>query len=414
MRRRFFLRFPKVIWFRWSQSERILNHEGDDNPSTRHAHKPLRPFFPRRFPWTSLVFYLSILGVTSTIFLGLPAKKGGMLPVSGHIGIPTKRSWLSITLNRWHATPGTFLNWIDLGLPLLKLSTRHRGSFHAHVRSVIMMALTDISGVELNSLQKILQIEIPSLSLVPSARSDKTSSSGPPTRHKSARLAVNPTLPGDGGRIWAQLGQHPLVGIYQTHSREAFWPVLPKNSSAAYSTDWSKTVVQVGWWLAEDLQGLGIPVIQSRVDNMSHGLLASYSESYNTAKDLLKWYPSVHIILDIHRSDKSFNTTTAVVHGIKTARILLVVGSNKLLPNPYGQQNLTFAKHMAYDLRQISPKILRGNGIDQVPYRYNQQLAPGDVLIEIGGVHNTLAQERNAVNDLAQAISRIVKNHQYP
>ncbi len=413
MRRRFRLRLPRVIWFRWSRAhQHSFHHKSDD--TREPLQKPFRPFLPRRFPWTSLVLYASVLGMGSAVFFGIPAQRGKALPVSGHVGIPAKRSWLSLVLKDWHATPATFLNWIDSGLPLAKLSTQRSSSFQVHARSLVMTALADISGVELTSLQKILQIEIPSLAMVPPAQIVKTPASARPTHHNSARLSVNPSLPGDKGRVWAELGTRPVVGIYQTHSREAFWPVLPKHSSAAYSTDWSKTVVQVGWWLTQDLHNVGIPVVQSRVDNMSHGLLASYSESYDTAKNLLKWYPSVHIILDIHRSNKPLNETTGVVRGTKTARILLVVGSNKLLPNPYAQQNFHLATHIVHELRKISPAILQGHGIEKVPYRYNQQLAPGDLFIEIGGVNNTLTQERRAAKDLAQAIGQVVKHHQYP
>ncbi len=402
-------RFPTVIWFTWSHSRKhSTDHQKDDIPPVGRPQQTFQPFLPKRFPWTSLVLYASVLSIIGVLFLSQPGTKGTVLPVTGHVGVPTKRSWLALTLKRWHATPATFLNWLDQGLPLVKLSSQHRQTFHAHVRSLIMTALTDISGVELNSLQKILEIEIPGLSRVPLTRAVKVSTP-PPSRPHSGQNAVGSTLPGDGGRVWAELGTRPLVGIYQTHSREAFWPVLPKHSSAAYSMDWPKTVVQVGWWLAQDLHALGISVIQSRVDNMSQGLLASYSESYNTAKDLLKWYPSVHILLDIHRSDKPLNETTAVVRGVKTARILLVVGSNKLLPNPYSQQNLHLAVRIARGLRKISPAIVQGNGIDQVPYRYNQQLAPGDLLVEIGGSYNTLGEERNAAKILAQVLIQVIK-----
>ncbi|SMC02552.1 stage II sporulation protein P [Sulfobacillus thermosulfidooxidans DSM 9293] len=416
MRRPFRWRFPRVIWIHWTPGrskrpkdwKRRLRVAG-----MPHHEKPFQPFLPKRIPWTSLGLYAGVLGLAGMIFFNVPARTGPALPVTGHVGIPTKTSWLSRNLEKWKNNPSTLISWLDQGLPLAKISKESSHTFSWHIRSIIMTALSDISGIELNSLERILQAEIPALSQVPSHVEGLTTHSRPLPRPKE-QDATDANLPGDNGRIWAELGTKPLVGIYQTHSHEAFWPALPKNSPTAYSTDWSKTVVQVGWWLAQDLNNRGIAVVQSRVDNMSQGLLPSYNESYHTAKRLLKWYPSVHILLDIHRSDKPLDETTAVIHGVKTARILLVVGSNKLLPNPYWHQNLELAIHIAHHLRSIAPGILQGDGIDMVPYRYNQQLAPGDLLIEIGGAYNTLAEERYAVNDLAKAISQVIRDKQYP
>lgn len=180
----------------------------------------------------------------------------------------------------------------------------------------------------------------------------------------------------------------------------------------ADSTTWSKTIVQVGWWLSQDLSQLGVSVVQSRVDNMKDGLLASYNTSYYTAKQLLRWYPSVKVLIDLHRGQAGGSETTGIVHGIKMARILIVVGTNKLLPDPYWHQNLAFAMRLAKELGVVAPGILRGNGIDMVPYRYNQQLMPNDLLIEIGGPDNTLAQERYAAYDLAEALAQILPGHQ--
>ena len=179
----------------------------------------------------------------------------------------------------------------------------------------------------------------------------------------------------------------------------------------ADSTAWSKTIVQVGWWLSQDLSQLGVSVVQSRVDNMKDGLLASYNTSYYTAKQLLRWYPSVKVLIDLHRGQAGGSETTGIVHGIKMARILIVVGTNKLLPDPYWHQNLAFAMRLAKELGVVAPGILRGNGIDMVPYRYNQQLMPNDLLIEIGGPDNTLAQERYAAHDLAEALAQIIPSH---
>ncbi len=409
-------RRPAIIWIRRAKTARkprSSNRWKAGLPLAGSPHKdPFRPFLPKRFPWTSLGLYGLVLGMAALVFIKVPARTGTAVPVSGTIGVPRQASsWLDRSLHGWQGDSSSFLSWLADGVPLSHLSTAPRQRAWP-VRAIIMTALADISGVRLTSLTGILRMEIPALAQTPVVVPAKSQPKVLPRIKEQD--AVQPGLPGDHERIWAELGAKPIVGIYQTHSHESFWPSLPKNSPTAYSTDWSQTVVQVGWWLAQDLHTDGVPVVQSRVDNMSQGLLPSYNESYHTARRLLRWYPSVHILLDIHRSEKPLDETTTRVHGVSTARILLIVGSNKLLPNPYWHQNLELAIHVAHHLAAIAPGILEGDGIDMVPYRYNQQLAPGDILIEVGGQYNTLAQERYAVNDLARALAVVVRDKQYP
>jgi stage II sporulation protein P len=275
-----------------------------------------------------------------------------------------------------------------------------------HLAELLAMGVRTLTGVRYANLHALFRLEIPTLAAVKPVRITPIKRKSVPHHHR-VQDEIDPALPGDGGRVWAELGKAPVVGIYQTHSSESFWPYVPAGSATAYSTDWSKTIVQVGWWLAQDLHNLGIAAVQSRVNNMSEGLLASYNKSYYTAKTLLRWYPSVRLLIDLHRA--SSDLAPATISGHPVAKILIVVGTDKLLPNPYWQQNLKFAKKLSHALRMVAPEILEGSGIDIVPYRYNQQLIPADLMIEVGGPNNTLQEESYAVGALAHAI-RILMN----
>lgn len=359
---------------------------------------------PVRVPWTSASLYGVTLALAGLVLWKVPARPT-TLPVSTR-PIAVSRSWMDKTMADFRAPQSSLRAWLNDAIPLIGLALNPH-NFAINVRAMVMTGITEVSGVHLNSLDSLLKMEIPALSLVTAPKSPSkpaVPSSHPPVR-STAQNAVDKSLPGDGGHVWAELGQNPVVGLYQTHSHESFWPFVASGSSAAYSTNWSKTIVQVGWWLAQDLHQQGLSVIQSRVDNMSEGVLASYNKSYYTAKELLKWYPTVRLLVDLHRA--SSDVAPVTVHGVETARIVIVVGTNKLLPNAYWHQNLAVALKLAHALNQVAPGILEGNGIDMVPYRYNQQLMPGDLMIEVGGPSSTLAEERYAVNDLAAAIRQI-------
>jgi len=91
-----------------------------------------------------------------------------------------------------------------------------------------------------------------------------------------------------------------------------------------------------------------------------------------------------------------------------------VVGTGQLLPNPYWHQNLAFALRLVRALDRAAPGILRGDGVETVPYRYNQELLPADVQIEIGGPENTLEEEREGAWYLAEALADVIRAGQVP
>lgn len=413
---------PTIIWLfrlrkrKWPKSRTSSLPIAGAPPKT--ARWGLRK--PVRLPLGMFALYGLGLVIAFGILLKIPARSSKTLPVTGNLGPPRARaSWLNSTIKRLPVGPSSVRSWMNQAIPLLGNLDKAHHSMVWDAKTIMIAAIQDISGVQLTSLSAILQMEIPGMAAAhtkgkPTALPTSQKSSHKPLPRTSAQDAIMQGLPGDKGRVWAELGTKPVVGIYQTHSYESFWPSLSGGVSTAYSTQWSKTIVQVGWWLAQDMHQAGVGVVQSRVNNMSEGVLASYSKSYYTAKQLLRWYPSVRVLLDVHRGQGPLKDTTATVHGVKMGNIQIIVGTNKLLPNPYWHQNLQFAMHLATALKSVAPGILRGKGIDMVPYRYNQQIMPADLLVEIGGDHNTLAEERYAAHELSLALAQVIRQHHVP
>lgn len=312
-------------------------------------------------------------------------------------------------LERWLQTvavnESSARSWLLDGAPLVAwVRGRVPDPWAVHWGAVAAAALSTVTGTPLLNLDRLLTNAVPVLAEAPVP--ETAPPAGPPD-------AVAPGLPGDHGRVWAVLGSQPLVGIYHTHTREAFG-TPPAGGAGPYATDWSKTVVQVGWWLAQDLNQRGIGVVQARVDNMREGILASYDLSLKTAKAIVRWWPSVRILLDVHRGTAARAETVARVHGVETAKIRIVVGTGQLLPNPYWHQNLAFALQLVRALDRTAPGILRGDGVQTVPYRYNQELLPADVQIEIGGPENTLQEEREGAWYLAEALAEVIRAGKVP
>jgi stage II sporulation protein P len=185
---------------------------------------------------------------------------------------------------------------------------------------------------------------------------------------------------------------------------------MPEGSVATYSDQWDKTIVDVGWHLASDLHQEHISVVQARVNNMADGVLAAYYLSYHTATQLLKRFPSVKMLLDIQRGEGDRSQSTVVVQGVPMGKVTLVVGTNELLPDAHWRQNDAFAQKLEAGLQRIAPGILGphpASGIELVPYRYNQQVLDQDIIVEIGGPDNSLAQENQTARVVARALAAL-------
>jgi stage II sporulation protein P len=406
-----------VVWW-WRPGREVVPRSGrttrpaasatSDSPPPPSGTRPSPPArAPRETVWSALSSY----GLVAVLALGVLVASGrpsgpAALPVLGPLSSRQATGWPA-WLRSLKVGDATGRDWLEAGLPLLSwASGRIPSPWPVHWRGLAADTIAELTGTPLNNLRQLMGSAVPLATAVAApARS---------VRLPAELARVAPNLPGDHSRVWAPLGTRPLVGIYQTHSQEAFVPALSKDAKSAYSTVWTKTVVQVGWWLAQDLHGLGIPVAQARVDNMREGILASWTLSLQTARQLLKWYPSVDVLLDVHRSARPLADTVARVHGQDVARLLLVVGTNQLLPNPHWQENLAFALKLAAELKKMAPGILRPPGVDVAPYRYNQQLKPADVLVEVGGPANTLAEVRRAAGYLARAVAALVRRRAVP
>lgn len=396
---------------RWRQPVIIWLRRVRKNSYWRHKPKGIKhPLAPPQIPWMSGSLYVAALVVAGLVLWNVP-KPSSVIPTLTKPSVASRPSFVDRALSHASVSRDTFEAWLNQGIPLLGI-VMNPNNLRVHWDAFLLTSLRTVTGVRLNSLDNVLRAAIPILGVVPARPVALVQKSAPKSQVKvlprsKAQDAQDPTLPGDHHRIWAELGTSPTVGIYQTHSHESFWPYVGRGAVTAYSTQWDKTIVQVGWWLALDLHTMGVSVVQSRVDNMSEGLLASYNKSYYTAKQLLQWYPSVRLMIDLHRGPNTVPPVT--IQGTQVSRIMIVVGTNKLLPNAYWHQNLEMALKLSKALTQVAPGILLGKGVDVVPYRYNQQLMAGDLMVEVGGPNSTLSEERYAVRDLAQAMDRLIR-----
>lgn len=212
---------------------------------------------------------------------------------------------------------------------------------------------------------------------------------------------------------WQLRASEPTVLILHTHATESYTkqPWQDYTEDSAYRTlDADYNMLSVGQALAEVLEQGGIRVIH---DQMLHDH-PSYSGSYEHARQsiasYLAAYPSICMVIDLHRDALDFEndpqlTTSATVDGQRSAQLMLVAGTDKNLDYPDWQANLSLGLKLTAVLEKAHPGITRP--IQLREQRFNLDMTPGSLLVEVGANGNTHQEALVAVRALGEAILRL-------
>lgn len=192
--------------------------------------------------------------------------------------------------------------------------------------------------------------------------------------------------------------EKPQVLIMHTHTTESYLSEESSsyNTEASFRTkDNTQNMVRVGEQIVSVLEQAGIGVLHDTTLHDYPSYSGSYARSAETVKKYLEQYPSVKIVLDIHRdaigSNGSITAPTTTVDGRKAAQIMIISGCDDgTMDMPNYLKNFAFAAALQNQLEQMYPTLTRPVLFD---YRkYNQDLTTGSLLIEIGSNANTLDQ----------------------
>lgn len=193
------------------------------------------------------------------------------------------------------------------------------------------------------------------------------------------------------------------VFIYHTHSWESY---ISSKGEATSQTN----ITLVGDLLGEALSAKGI---ESKVDktNISQklkeknwGTSRSYHVSRQIVQDVMSNNKDYKYFIDIHRDSFGKDVTTKIINDKPFAKLAFVIGQD----NKQYDQNVQFAEYLHQYLESNYLGVSRGivgksgEGVDGV---YNQDLSPNMLVIEVGGVENSLDEIKNTIRILAEAIS---------
>ena len=203
----------------------------------------------------------------------------------------------------------------------------------------------------------------------------------------------------------------PKVLIVHTHTSEAYTPEPGweyESSDPLRTGDAQHSVVRLGTRVAELLNAHGIETLHDTALNDYPSYNGAYERMRQTIEGYLAQYPSIEMVLDLHRDAANDPAGmpvafTAEVDGARCAQLMLVVGSDEGgLTHPDWKENLANALKLQALLNRIAPGLCRD--IDLRTERFNQHKTPGSLLVEFGCTGNTLAEALRSADYLAQAL----------
>lgn len=222
-----------------------------------------------------------------------------------------------------------------------------------------------------------------------------------------ASTSVDLRLSGDGS---------PQVLIMHTHGCEAFTmdgTDIYLETDTARTTDTHYNIIRVGDEIERIFTEMGISVLHDRNLYDYPAYNGCYDRSKAAVEQYLKDYPSIKVVLDIHRdamvdSNGTIYKVVSDVDGTKAAQVMLVVGTDDAgLEHPNWQKNLALAIQIQQNMDSLWPTLARPIALRSS--RFNQQLTTGSLLVEIGTHGNTLQEALVGARLFARAAGQVLQ-----
>lgn len=210
---------------------------------------------------------------------------------------------------------------------------------------------------------------------------------------------------------WDLTGEGPRVLILHSHTTESYAQTEDRyEETSAYRTlDPEHNMIALGQTVAAILEEAGIGVLHDTAFHDYPSYNGSYTHAAASTRDYLEQYPTIELILDLHRDAAETASgqlvTSCAVGGQRAAQLMFVLGTDVRLNHPDWQRNLSLALKLQVLLERENPGICRS--MDLSKNRYNQHLGDRALLIEIGAAGNTLAEAHLAARELAEAIVQL-------
>ena len=221
---------------------------------------------------------------------------------------------------------------------------------------------------------------------------------------------VNPIENEDNREDEKMVPKEKRVFIYFSHTRESYLPLLKGVTDPNAASHSKVNVTLVGDKLKSALEERGVGTEVDKTDvyallqkkNLNYA--SSYTESRKIVEEAVAQREDSHYYIDVHRDSQRKKVTTININGKDYAKVCFIIGGE----NPNYEKNLKLAKEIHKRISDKYPGLSRGvfekrgastNG------KFNQDLSENAMLVEAGGVDNTMEELSRSMDVLAGALS---------
>ena len=207
----------------------------------------------------------------------------------------------------------------------------------------------------------------------------------------------------------------PQILIIHTHTTEAYTPdgvdVYAPSDNNTRTLEEPYNMLRVGDEMEEVFTEMGLKVIHDRGVYDYPAYAGAYGRSGAAVEEYLRQYPTIKLVLDVHRDalvggDGTVYKAVTTVDRVKTAQVMVVVGTDAGgSEHPNWRDNLALGAKIQKNLDTLYPTLARPMALRQSAY--NQALCPGSLLVEVGTHGNTLQEALAGARDFARAAGAV-------
>ncbi|HHV71180.1 MAG TPA: stage II sporulation protein P [Clostridia bacterium] len=381
----------------------------------------LKKFFKFLANYKRLLYvYLLLI----TIVLGLLLNKmvfrieEPIVPAFAGTGVVNKDpdSWFEIILDKFIFNADNCEKLLNEGLPVLSYYAEKDVNYKKATQGLMESIFSFITNVDLNNpttyfhdqIPLVAKIDYPILARYQEREVVYTPGEEIVPNSEEPSVPIPNELPANDKPPLTNFNGKILVGIYHSHNSETYRE-RPGDIGDYHVAGQNGDVVDLGEVLSNYLQNqYQIGTVHSKTIHDYPVMRQAYQRSVVTAQQMLKTYPTIEVLLDIHRDAASRELTVTEIQGKKTARIMIVVGTDRLgLAHPNWEKNYEFAKKIVTEMERMYPGLSRG--IVVADARYNQHLSPGSLIIEIGSHENSKEEALASIPLFGDVLASVLK-----
>lgn len=199
----------------------------------------------------------------------------------------------------------------------------------------------------------------------------------------------------------------PRIYFYNSHPGEEYQADIMNGFGVA------PNVTVTNYILQEEFKKRGMDVVVE--DRSATDVLDAngwkYARSYDATRTFLESvileYPTLEYFVDLHRDSVSRSISTVTIGDTNYAKVMFLIGMENAGHAANEALTIQIEEYLNSHYEGISRGIYRksGTGVNGV---YNQDFSPNVILIEIGGMENTLEEVYHTCLAIAEALYAVM------